>query len=91
MRGFSSALLFVAEGDLARSPTPSELVQRMGLDATGAAAADASSAPVLGAAADGDADRNMILGSGPTVVDPTLSHQPWVSLRLLSSPPLGPE
>lgn len=36
-----------------------ELVARMGLDA-----ADASDAPVLGAAADGDADRNMILGRG---------------------------
>lgn len=40
------------------------LVERMGLKQDGSAAADAASAPVLGAAADGDADRNMILGRG---------------------------
>jgi len=43
-----------------------ELVERMGLNADGSAAADADDTayPVLGAAADGDADRNMVLGRG---------------------------
>ena len=41
-----------------------DLVQRMGLRPDGSAAPDAAAAPVLGAAADGDADRNMILGRG---------------------------
>jgi len=41
-----------------------ELVKLMGLNADGSKTADAPSAPVLGAAADGDADRNMILGRG---------------------------
>ncbi|CAB1105895.1 unnamed protein product [Ectocarpus sp. CCAP 1310/34] len=44
----------------------SDLVRRMGLDSSGqplqGAAADAAEPPTLGAAADGDADRNMILG-----------------------------
>jgi len=42
------------------------LVELMGLKPDGSAAGDAavSSAPVLGAAADGDADRNMVLGRG---------------------------
>ena len=42
------------------------LVELMGLKPDGSAAGDAAvaSAPVLGAAADGDADRNMILGRG---------------------------
>ena len=39
-----------------------ELVARMGLTADGKVAPAADAAPVLGAAADGDADRNMILG-----------------------------
>ena len=41
-----------------------ELVARMGLTADGKVAPAADAAPVLGAAADGDADRNMILGRG---------------------------
>jgi phosphoglucomutase len=41
-----------------------ELVATMGVTAAGGAAPSASSAPVFGAAADGDADRNMILGRG---------------------------
>ena len=42
------------------------LVELMGLKPDGSAAGDAAvaSAPVLGAAADGDADRNMVLGRG---------------------------
>ena len=39
-----------------------ELVARMGLDKTGEPIATASEPPAFGAAADGDADRNMILG-----------------------------
>ena len=41
-----------------------ELVARMGLTADGKVAPAADAAPILGAAADGDADRNMILGRG---------------------------
>ena len=39
-----------------------ELVARMGLDKTGEPIATAAEPPAFGAAADGDADRNMILG-----------------------------
>ncbi len=41
-----------------------EMVEAMGLDSNGRPLPNAESAPVLGAAADGDADRNMILGRG---------------------------
>lgn len=43
-----------------------DLVQRMGLDKSGAPlqGSDGSHVPVFGAAADGDGDRNMILGRG---------------------------
>ena len=41
-----------------------ELVKVMGLDGGGMQTAAATSAPDFGAAADGDADRNMILGKG---------------------------
>jgi len=40
-----------------------ELVAKMGLDKTGLPIATTSEPPVFGAAADGDADRNMIMGS----------------------------
>ena len=41
-----------------------DLVHRMGVTAAGGAMPSAASAPVFGAAADGDADRNMVLGRG---------------------------
>jgi len=41
-----------------------ELVKRMGLDSTGTPTKSAKTAPSFGAAVDGDADRNMILGQG---------------------------
>lgn len=41
-----------------------ELIDRMGVDVNGAATAAAPTAPQFGAAADGDGDRNMILGPG---------------------------
>ena len=41
-----------------------ELVKKMGLNPDGSSAEDTSSAPTLGAANDGDGDRNLIAGAG---------------------------
>ena len=41
-----------------------ELVKKMGLNPDGSAAESVSDAPTLGAANDGDGDRNLIAGAG---------------------------
>ena len=58
--GWTAASLPLA---LTLAPTPHMLSQAMGLNKKGQKIATEKTPPAFGAAADGDADRNMIMGS----------------------------